>query len=468
MQNKINGMSKTRIESILRQQIVNYLIENPIERGNPGCYADVAKQFGVTSEQVRRIYRTLREAGLVPNDPVETSEGDKSTERQFKENVRNGEADVVIITNKRIKTLSHLLKACEVDEKEWEVISYEVNKWEVGRKDKFIDWTTEKGVASGAVKDSGKIFVEPLFQVKAKLARRKVSTDLGKQKEAILKELKSYSPVVKAPVVTDQVNVNSINLLEICIFDPHFGKLAWRAETDEDYDLKIAEKRVKEAVKDLLSRVNLNTVDRILLPIGNDLINIDNRHNTTFNGTPQDSDCRYMKIIKIVKRILIEMIDELSRIAPVDVVVVPGNHDTTSSFMMGEILESFYHKNELVNIDNDPKLRKYYQFGKNGFQFTHGNEEKHESLGLIFATEQPRLWADTKFRFAQLGHFHKNKKMWHVSVDEHQGFQVQVLPSLSGTDFWHKSKGYASMKQAKALLFNPQTGLIGEFTTTVL
>jgi len=140
-------MSKTRIESILRQQIVNYLIENPIERGNPGCYADVAKQFGVTSEQVRRIYRTLREAGLVPNDPVETSEGHKSTERQFKENVRNGEADVVIITNKRIKTLSHLLKACEVDEKEWEVISYEVNKWEVGRKDKFIDWTTEKGVA---------------------------------------------------------------------------------------------------------------------------------------------------------------------------------------------------------------------------------------------------------------------------------------------------------------------------------
>src|SRR5690606_19079944 len=125
--------------------------------------------------------------------------------------------------------------------------------------------------------------------------------------------------------------------------------------TDEDYDLKIAEKRVKEAVKDLLSRVNIATIHRILLPIGNDLINIDNRYNTTFAGTPQDSDCRYMKIIKIVKRILIEVIDELSMIAPVDVIVVPGNHDTTSSFMMGEILEAFYHKNELVNIDNAPK-----------------------------------------------------------------------------------------------------------------
>lgn len=461
-------MSKTRLETILRSQIVNHLIENPIERGNPGCYADVAKEFGVNSEQIRRIYRSLREAGLVPDDPVITKDGQKSTERQFKENVLKGEADVVVITNKRIKTLADLLEACEVDQNEWEVMTYEINKWEVGRKDKSLDIKWKNGVMDGFAQDSGKIHVEPLWQVKAKLGRRKIATDLVKQKEVLLNELKQYAPVVKSPVVTDELDVNRINLLEICIFDPHFGKLAWREETDEDYDLKIAEKRVKESVKELLSRVNIATISRILLPIGNDLINIDNRHNTTFAGTPQDSDCRYMKIIKIVKRILIEVIDELSFIAPVDVVIVPGNHDTTSSFMMGEILEAFYHKNELVKIDNAPKLRKYYQFGKNGFQLTHGNEEKHESLGLIFATEQPRLWADTKFRFSQLGHFHKNKKMWHVSVDEHQGFLVQVLPSLSGTDFWHKSKGYNSLKQAKALLFNPQTGLIGEFTTTVL
>lgn len=467
MLTKIYGMSKSRLEKILRQQIVNYLLENNIERGEPGCYANVAKEFGVTSEQIRRIYRTLREDGLVPDDPVQTSDGHKSTQRQFKENVRSGEAYVTVITQKRIKTLADLLEACEVDQAEWEVISWECNKWEVGRKDKSLDIKWNNGVMDGFAKDSGKIHVEPLWQVKAKLARRRLATDLGLQKEAILEEFRKISPVVR-PVYTDEVDIKRVNLLEICIFDPHFGKLAWRAETDDDYDLKIAEKRVKESVRDLLDRVNLQTVSRILLPVGNDLINIDNRHNTTFAGTPQDSDCRYMKIIKIVRRILIEMINELSLIAPVDVIIVPGNHDTTSSFMMGEILDAWYHNHEEVNVDNEPKLRKYYQFGKNGFQFTHGNEEKHESLGLIFATEQPKLWADTKFRFAQLGHFHKNKKMNFVSVDEHQGFQVQILPSLSGTDFWHKSKGYNTLKQAKAFLYNPQTGLIGEFTTTAV
>lgn len=458
---------KEKISLDLRKKINNFLIKNNIERGKPDCYSAVAKKFGVKPEQVRRLYRTLRESGLVPDDPVNAKTGKRTSSREFKENVKRGEADVTIVTNKRIKTLPQLLAVCEVDANEWEVVSYEINKWEVGTKDKQIDMSWKDGVATGKSKGSGKIFVEPLFQVKAKLAKRKLATDLGLQKQAILKELEDYAPVVRS-IARKQVRKSKETLLEICIFDPHFGKLAWREETDEDYDLKIAEKRVKDSVQTLLSRVNLDSVERILLPIGNDLINIDNRHNTTFAGTPQDSDCRYMKIIKTVRRILIEVIDELTEIAPVDVIIVPGNHDTTSSFMMGEILEAFYSRNKRVNIDNAPKLRKYYQYGLNSIQFTHGDQEKHESLGLIFANEQPRLWADTKFRFAQLGHFHKNKKINYVSVDEHQGFQVQVLPSLSGTDFWHKSKGYNSMKQAKAMLFSPNEGLIGEFTTSII
>jgi DNA-binding transcriptional ArsR family regulator len=449
-----------------RKAITKYLKKHPIERGKPNCYKEVSEYFDVLPEQIRRLYRTLREQGLIPGDPVEGKTGKRTSERSFRENVKTGQADVTLVTNKRIKTLKDLLAACEVNEKDWEVLTYEVNKWEVGRKEKRVDLEWTKGVSTGTVYDTGKIHVEPLWQVKAKLVRRKLGTDLVKQKEALLKELKRYSPPVgKHPV---RLNKNeSEQLLEICIFDPHFGKLAWREETDEDYDLKIAEARVKKAVKDLLGRVNLDNVKKILFPVGNDFINVDNRNNTTTAGTPQDTDVRFMKTIKTVKRILIQIIGELSQIAPIDVIIVPGNHDTTSSFMMGEILESFFFNNQRVNIDNAPKLRKYYRFGLNGIQLTHGNEEKHDSLGNIFATEQPKLWADTKFRFAQLGHFHKNKKTNYVSVDEFQGFQVHVIPSLSGTDAWHKSKGYNTLKQAKALLFDPNEGLIGEFTTTV-
>lgn len=439
---------------VKNQQIRNYLINNPVDRGKPDCYKTAADKFGVSKDRIRGIYRRLRYAGEVePDGPAISDQFEKTNlrraEREFEEDIKFGKGQVTVNTTKKVSTLQELIKVCQIDLKEWNIDRWICNQWQVGAKN-----------------SANKIEVTPLFQVKAWLSRRKVETDLVKQKEALLKELKAYAPIV-GPLPKKLVPVNGGSLLEICIFDPHFGKLAWREETDDDFDLKIIENRVKQAVKNLLGRVNLDQIKKILLPIGNDLINIDNRHNTTFAGTPQDSDCRYMKIIKTVKRVLIEIIDDLSRIAPVDVIIVPGNHDTTSSFMIGEILESFFFNNKRVNIDNVPKMRKYYQFGLNSFQFTHGNEEKHDSLGLIFATEQPNLWANTKFRFCQLGHFHKNKKINYVSVDEHQGFQVQIMPSLSGTDFWHKSKGYNTLKQAKALLFDPNEGLIGEFTTTL-
>lgn len=293
---------------------------------------------------------------------------------------------------------------------------------------------------------------------------KRLDSDLASQKDILLKELKGNSP--KCQFIYSN-NRDGNLAYEINIPDVHFGKMSWNEESGEDYDLKIAEQRYKDAISELLSNVSHKSIERFIFPIGNDMINIDNRRNETFAGTPQDSDSRFFKIVKTVKRILIQAIDALSTIAPVDVVVISGNHDTETMFMIGEMLDAYYHNNEKVNIDNSPKQRKYYKYGVTGFQYTHGNEEKHHELGLIFATEEPQLWASTKFRICKLGHFHKNKKTEYVSVDEHQGFQVQILPSLSGSDAWHKSKGYMSKKQAKGFLYHKEKGQIGEFTYSV-
>lgn len=435
----------------LRNQVVDFIKNNPIKEGKRGCYDDCAKRFGLTGEEVRVLYRTAKQRNTACS--IKTDEVLTCPEKSFKENVKTGEGDLTIITGKRIKTLEDLIEVCEIDLEIWDIISWECNKWEVGAKNA-----------------SKEVVVTPLFQVKAKLSRRKIDNDLRMQKRLLLDELKAFKPNYNIDFVnriTEGIKkINRKRLLEICIFDPHFGKLSWRQEAGEDYDIKIAENRVKTAVLSLLSEVNLDTVERILLPLGNDLINVDSSNNTTFAGTPQSTDVRYPKIIQSVRRILVQLITDLSLIAPVDVLIVPGNHDTISSFMMGEILDAFFYNNPRVTVNNGPKLRKYYRYGLNSFQFTHGNEEKHESLGLIFASEEQDLWAATKFRFAQLGHYHKNKKINYVSVDEHQGFQVQTLPSLSGSDAWHYKKGYKSLHQAKAFLFDKETGPAGEFTTT--
>lgn len=467
---KILRMSKFRIDRVKREQIESYLISNPIDRTIPRPYEAVAKKFDIDEEYVRGRNRKMREKGLVIDSAVVENVADKIVQKiklgqiNIKVNEK-GEATLNTVITSRIRTKEDLIDALEIDLSIWNIISWEATTWEGYRADKQKDLSWEGGKATGFVKDSGKIVTETLYRVNVKLSPRKVGNDIGLQKEAVLAELRAYSPVLRADYIYEPNQRNC--LLEICTFDLHLGSMSWGTESGDNYDIKIAEERFKTSVRELLTRVNLNQVERILFPIGNDLMNVDSKNNTTTNGTVVDTDVRFMKMLKVARRIVSETIDELSLIAPVDVIVVPGNHDATVSLVLGEILDAFYYNNERVTIYSSPRTRKYYEYGIVGIQFTHGNEESHSELGLIFATEQKELWARTIQRFVQIGHFHKNKKISYLSIDEFQGFQVQTLPTLSSVTAWADKKGYSSLKQAKAFIFDREKGLIGEFTTTI-
>ena len=424
---------------------INESIKNELKKGNPfktlaEWYRYIGKKYNAHPERVRKHHRNMNENTNSPSfkGEVVASKDTISFSRK---------------TNFRPRTEEDIYREFEVNKDIWEIEKWNVKTWDAWIKNKNQDIETKE-----------------VYSVSAVFKKIKVKENLTLQKQAIIDEISQSSPDFSVVETWDafrrefQENVVKDNLLLISLFDVHFGKLAHSEETGEDYDIKIAEKRFKAAIDDLVSRVNMDSVERILFPIGNDMFNVDNANRTTTAGTPQDTDTRYFKMLKTVNRIVIESINKLLTFAPVDVLIVPGNHDEYTCLTQGLVLEAYYNDTDLVRVHNSPKLRKYYKYGTVGLQFTHGDKENHQSLGLIFATEEPKLWADTLYRFCMLGHFHKNKKLNFVSVDEHQGFQVQILPSLSGTDKWHASKGYMSKKQAKAFLYNRTKGLVGEFT----
>ncbi len=388
-------------------------------------WGQLAKKYNFATEDAARgVWRRFQEKGVRPIPGAER-----------KVNIEKGILDSTITLDFEPKDHIALAKAHKVDLTKYYIAGY---------------WSKQL--------DSGKF----TSSVRAQIID--LDTDLIRQKELLLEELKGEMEWFEtAPRLS---NTNKL-AYEINIPDIHFGKLAWAAESGEDYDIEIAENRYQEAVQGLLEYVDSAKLGKIIFPIGNDMINIDSRKNETFAGTKQDSDSRFFKIVQVVKRILIKTINSLSLIAPVDVIVISGNHDPESMFMIGEILDAYYHSNKDVTIDNSPKQRKYAKFGITGFQYTHGNEENHKDLGLIFATEQPKLWAETKQRICKVGHFHKSKKLSYVSVDEFQGFRVQILPSLSGSDAWHSSKGYNSLKQAKGFLYDKDKGEVAELTYSI-
>jgi hypothetical protein len=378
--------------------------------------------------------------------------------------------------NKHIKTVADLLETSQVDLNVWKLEKGIVNKYDVTMKLKktVADEKTGKPVVTH----------EPAtfqnFQVKLFLTRKRTK-DQQAAFDEFLGSIRENAPKFNFNKPHPGANLQDGEvlfiahpkkkyLLELSLPDLHIGKLSWEDESGENYDTKIAIERYNQSVAKLLDHVRhyKNEIEEILLPIGNDLFNIDNKNNMTTAGTPQHVDSRWQQMFQKAKGLLINNINDLMQIAPVRVLMVSGNHDMQTVFYLGSVLEAYYRNTDKVTIDNSPTQRKYHSYGINLIGFTHGNEEKHQELGLIMATEKPQEWAASKCRQFHLGHFHSRKTTKYLDVQEFQGFTVRVLPSLSGTDAWHNSKGYMSMKSAVAYLYSKDNGLVAEFSHNII
>lgn len=361
----------------------------------------------------------LRAAGLDPESiQPETSEVTEDTW-------------TISLPKTRIKTLDELVAYCEIDLSVWEVERFIANKWEV--------FSNEAGN-------------QPLFQIKAFLRRRK-DIEAVRQEIEQLKELAKQAAKPKKFIPTQPTG----NMLEINMPDPHFGKLAWAEETGyENYNTPIAAKVYNRAFEALLERTAGYKFDQIIYVVGNDLLNSDDTESRTTKGTVVTTDTRYHKTFKTVRTTIIRTIEVLRNIAPVKVIMVPGNHDTLSTWHLGDSLECYFHNDPMIEIDNSPRYRKYHRYGNVMLMFTHGDKGKKNDYPLLMATEQPMMFGETKFREAHTGHTHQTK------LEEQHGVRVRVLPALCPPDDWHAENAYVgNLRNAEAYIWNKNEGLIG-------
>lgn len=259
----------------------------------------------------------------------------------------------------------------------------------------------------------------------------------------------------KAPARTPE-DFKSQQLYEIALFDCHIGMAAWGKETGEDYDLDIGLARMYCAFMDLLDRAPARA--KILIILGNDLFHFDNlidgKGGATHRGTPQDVDSRWQKLFVRTCATVCEMLEEAMERHDVDVVVVPGNHDTQTSYYLGEYVSAYFRNMEGFRIDNSPSQRKYYHFGNVNLGFTHGHEEKTKDLFRLMAEECTEYWSDTYWREWHRGHLHQEE------CSEDGTMRIRTLPALSGRDAWHDQKGYAGLPGARAFLWSRHDGIV--------
>lgn len=384
----------------------------------------------------KSIEQIASETGPVPGQPVD------EVDVQFGE--KSGTLTTVSL---KIRTLEDALRASKVDLKTWEVERFVINSWEVtiGRKN-------NDKVRPGTFTN---------YQVKAWL-RRKTPSAMEVSIEKLLARIQDLSKPAKR---SSKPTVKSRFMLEISLFDAHFGLLAWQRETGDNYDLNIAETSYEETMEDLLEKTSGAKPEKILLPFGNDFFHVNNPEGVTpAGGNILDVDGRLPKVFETGERALIRAVNRCAQVAPVHILWIPGNHDPQTSYFLCRVLKAHFHANKNVFVDVEPPARKYVRFGINLIGFTHGNEERHSDLPTIMAGEQRDIWSRIKHCEWHVGHLHKKKETRYSAGDTFGGVSVKILPSISGTDAWHFKKGYVKGKRmAEAFLWDYDRGLAATF-----
>lgn len=119
-----------------------------LSREEHKSYGEIARQTGLSRGTVAgRITRYVARGGR-----------EKAPLQQVDQVIDNTQANTRAVESKsiRITTLEQLIAYCQIDLEVWAVERHVINKWEVGAKD-----------------ERGAIVVEPLFQVKAWLVKRR-------------------------------------------------------------------------------------------------------------------------------------------------------------------------------------------------------------------------------------------------------------------------------------------------------
>jgi hypothetical protein len=375
-------------------------------------------------------------------------------------------AEYVVSSEKRITKVEQLWTLIQFDKKEWQIDKWEqvAGVSEGYRKDKKGWWQAEDGKISGHTEDSGKMLVVPLhsFKIRVWLSRKTEEIRNNLLVDDLITKAKKHAP--KYRKIRYQKGKAS-HLFELGLPDLQLGRLVAAEDAGQDLNPEMQIEKADAVVDKLIGYADAFNVSRVLFPVGNDFFDTNTAEMTTAHGTPQQDDVRWKRTYRLGCEFIVRTTEKLMQIAPVDILVIPGNHDEDKIFHLGEYVSAWHHKNPNVVVDNRPMKRKYYSFGANLIGLTHGYFEKNAKLDSLMAYEVPQLWAKSQFREWHLGDKHHKVDMVLKTNELENGVVVRILRSLATPSVWEFDKGLVgSLKAAEAFVWNEHNGLVAQFT----
>lgn len=243
--------------------------------------------------------------------------------------------------------------------------------------------------------------------------------------------------------------------------DPHIGMKAYKDEAGDDWDLKTAQEMFC-GVFDRLVKSAPNCQKAVIVNLG-DYFHRDNvagvterhRHNL-------DTDGNYLMMVDTGLKIMIQMINSaLEHHETVKVINIIGNHDDTGAMFLQAALKHMYEEEPRVEIDCTSSVFQYFQHGSSFFGVHHGHTCKADKLPLVMATDKPKEWGSSKYRYWLTGHIHHDTKR------EYSGCTVESFRTIAAKDSYAYSGGYRSEQDSKALVIHKDFGEVERHTISI-
>ncbi len=251
------------------------------------------------------------------------------------------------------------------------------------------------------------------------------------------------------PRPAPKVSKDLSNLLTVIpIGDPHFGMLAWPAETGDAWDLKIAAQVHRDAIARLLERAP-RAAEALIVWMGDNAHADDARGVTPASGHHLDVDSRWGRMLDILVAAMVNSVDQaLETHARVRLRVVLGNHDPHVSAALALAVACHYRTEPRVTVDRTPVPLYVTTWGRVLLCFAHGHAPQPERIPDILAADYRKEMGATGQAYAWTGHLHSK------ILRERGGVIFEAVQTLAPKDAYATHAGFRSGRGILAVTYD--------------
>lgn len=413
-----------------REELIEYLQKNG---RNDLTWDQIADKFSIQSgEAARSIWKRHRantsvipgvpDADVIASSPRVIRE-DRSEPTKpmvdFERDFKSGGATLSYRGDVEIKSKEDLVKECNIDLDEWEIVKMRHNYW------------------------AGK------YQVRVDLEPRKTELDF---QNTFIEFLDAYKH--KAPVV-NKMKTKMVGTKSCLVFnkqDAHLNKFDVNGKNDIEERFEMIEDRVVKILKKASITSDLQDIVYIL---GSDQFNSEWNGFTT-KGTPQENILPFHESFQLICDHEVRIINYLLQNCDhLHIAYVSGNHDEYVGWHMMQWLKAYFRNQPNLTIDSSPGYRKYVKFSNTAMMFNHGDVMKPTKLAQLFPVEYSKEWSTCDNYYIFTGDKHRE-----INAD-FNGIKFYGIPALStAKSRWDEKNGYVGTRaEMTAFLVEEENGL---------